>query len=100
MRYTNQYGKTYDLVFTKDEYVMGGFAITAFCEDGPYATVTKWLPAPTTNDRCAYLDTNNCQHLIDWLVDEGCVTLTGCCVASGFCTYPEGMFDETWLATL
>ena len=100
MQYTDQYGETYDLTFVKSEYTLGGLAIIAYCEDGPYATVTVWLDEPVTNERCAYLDTNNCGHLIGWLIKKGYVRQTFRYARSGFCEYPEGMFDEEFLNTL
>lgn len=100
MKYADQYGETYDLTFVKDEYELGGLAVIAYCEDGPYAVVTTWLPDPVTNERCAYLDTNNCKHLVEWLIDKGYVRQTYRYARSGFCEYPEGMFDDEFLSTL
>lgn len=103
MQYTSKYGDTYEMKFMKDTYNAGGLAILAFCDEGKgngwelYTIVTVWLPYPTFEFGCAFLDTNNSGHLIEAMVDAGYVTLTGREGVSGFCTYPEGRFDSEWL---
>lgn len=105
MRYTH-YDTTYELTFYKSRYIAdNSIFIEAWCrEDGddywePYADVTKCLyerPA----DGCSFLDTNNVGHLIQAMVDEGYVELTGRTASSGWCEYPEGRFDKEWLEGL
>lgn len=104
MNYTDEYGKTYELRFHKAHYLLGGKAITVECsEDGyfwePYATVTKYI-SETKDDCCAYLDTNNVGHLIQAMIDAGYIELTGRVTISGWCMYPEGRFNDEWLAGL
>lgn len=104
MNYTDEWGDNYKLRFYKARYQMGGMAILAECceDDGfwePYADVTTYIFAPK-GDNCAYLDTNNAGHLIQKMVDAGYVELTGRTAQSGWCTYPEGHFNEKWLAEL
>ena len=45
-----------------------------------------------------YLDTNNCGHLIKWMLKEGLVTDTGMSMRSGYCEYPLGEFTDEFLA--
>lgn len=105
MKYTDEYGNRYELRFYRARYQMGGMAILAeCCEEGedfwePYADVTTYIFAPK-GDNCAYLDTNNVGHLVQAMIDAGYVELTGRTAASGWCVYPEGHFNEDWLASL
>ena len=106
--YTDEWGNDYKLSFLKTAYAYGGgIAIEALCEEfdedisdetwlEPYAGVTTNL-CVTSSKCCAYLDTNNSRHLIDWMIEEGLVELTGRTVQSGFCTYPEGEFSDEFL---
>ena len=106
MKYTDKYGNDYELMFVKGMYVAGELAIVVYCDDGegwgwePYADLTVHLPYPIFEPDCAFLDTNNCGHLVNAMIDEGLVTLTGREGVSGFCTYPEGRFDSEWLDSL
>lgn len=79
----------------------GRLAIVAMCEDGPYGVATVnlsdyWL----TNERCAFMDTNNSRALVDRIEELGIGEWTFGQARSGFCTYPEFEFDEEWLATV
>lgn len=106
--YTDEWGNDYKLSFLKTAYAYGGgIAVEALCEEfdedidpepwlEPYAGVTTNLGV-TSSKRCAYLDTNNSRHLIDWMVEQGLVELTGMTMPSGFCIYPEGRFTEGFL---
>ena len=107
--YTDEWGNDYKLSFLKTAYAYGGgIAIEALCEEAdpdidpepwlePYANVTVNLGVPC-GERCAFLDTNNSRHLVDWMVEQGLVVLTGATMPSGFCIYPEGRFTEEFLA--
>lgn len=108
--YTDEWGYEHLLAFTHTTYACGGsLAVEALVQEydpdedelpwwESYAGVTVNLPMfPLADDRCAYLDANNSRHLCDWLAEQGLVELTGRTARSGFCTYPEARFDETFL---
>lgn len=106
--YTDEWGADHQLAFIRTSYVFGnGIALKAVClvdedDDGPwwepYASVTVNLPSyPLEDGRCAFLDANNSRHLIEWLVANGLVELTGVAKTSGFCLYPEGRFAQPFL---
>lgn len=98
--YTDQFGHKFNLSFYKASYVTGNLAIEAVWDgdgyDEPYADVTVNLGGAFP--KCAYLDTNNCDHIIKWMVEKGFVRLTGHERASGYCTYPLGEFTDGFLA--
>lgn len=109
--YTDEWANKHQLAFTHTTYACGGgLAVEALAREydpevdetpwwEPYAGVTVNLPMfPLADSRCAYLDANNSAHLIDWLADQGIIELTSRSVRSGFCTYPEGRFNESFLA--
>lgn len=103
--YTDEWGNNYELFFVKTVYAYNNrTAILAVCqEEGesywePYTDVTVNLMETLSGTTYAFLDTNNSRHLIDWMVAQGLVELTGHEAISGFCTYPEGRFTDEFLA--
>lgn len=98
MKYIDQWGDEMELTFYRGEYVCGGTALIAFCDEGEYAVPTKWL-APVMEDQ-AYMDMNNCKHLVEFMVNEGYLHTTDQYAWSGFCTYPLVNIDREWLESL
>ena len=77
----------------KTKYMFGDhLAIEAWCDEGPYTTVTVNLPGMIPDD-CAYVDTNNNAGMDRWLEKNGIAEFTGVYGQSGFCTYPLMRFD-------
>lgn len=63
--------------------------IEAFCKDGePYAMVSKCLSTKKLAPDCTYIDSNNLPGVVDSLVKQGIVEITGESAQGGFCTYP------------
>ena len=61
----------------------------------PFATITVNLSDPTQDDTHAFLDTNNCPWVEEFLRDNGIAepAYGGLKMQSGFCTYPLYKFD-------
>ena len=60
----------------------------------PWCDVTINLPfKKVTDENCAYLDTNNAPHIVDFLLENKLGKLTGKTARSGYWTYPEFRFD-------
>ena len=98
MKYTDQYGETYDLVFKCGTYYNRRPAVVAWCDGGPYATVTVNIDAPLSecDGYHTYVDTNNVAHLVDWMCEQGLMTKTGLMGESGWCVYPEVELNHEW----
>lgn len=65
-------------------------ALQLWCDDGPFATVSVNLPnEKLTNERCFFVDTNNCPWAKDFLEKNEIAKPTGNLGFSGFCVYPE-----------
>ena len=99
MKYTDQYGETYDLTFAKSKYLDNGRPyVEAWCEEGPYADVTVNIFAPLTeyDGYHVHADTNNVPHLVDWMCEQGLMTKTGLMGESGWCVYPEVELNHEW----
>ena len=66
----------------------------------PFATITVNLSDPTQDDTHAFLDTNNCPWVEEFLRDNGIAepAYGGLKMQSGFCTYPLYKFnlDSQW----
>lgn len=62
------------------------------------ATITVNLSGPTQNDTHAFLDTNNCPWVEEFLRDNDIAKPVGVNMRSGFCTYPlyEFNLDSQW----
>ncbi len=65
-----------------------------------FATITVNLSDPTQDDTHAFLDTNNCPWVEEFLRDNGIAepAYGGLKMQSGFCTYPLYKFniDSQW----
>ena len=101
MKYIDLWGDTIDLKFVKAKYYYGDVAIIAVDADTgeEWATVTVNLPYPL-DDGCVFMDTNNHKAIVDAMVNEGYIELTGLEMPSGFCMYPEARLNEEWFAGL
>ena len=62
--------------------------ISAWCEEGPYATFSVCLADEIVLPGYTFLDTNNLPDINDALVSQGVVELTDHVGHSGYCTYP------------
>lgn len=91
------YGDTYNVWFTKGNYANNNsLAVQAWCDEGPFATVTVNLTeSKRLKENQAYLDINNCSELISEMEDNGYVEIDEQNFGlSGFCMYPCGTFTE------
>ena len=87
--YVDKYGNAWRLMFAKTVYAYGGsIAVEAYSENSgegdvetsfdPYAPITVNLPIiPLTDERCAWIDTNNSRHIAEWMVRGGFMSWTG-----------------------
>lgn len=65
-------------------------ALQLWCDDGPFATVSVNLPdQELANEKCFFVDTNNCPWAEDFLEKNGIAKPTGNLGFSGYCVYPE-----------
>ena len=88
-----------DLYVAKDTYMMGNrLALSLIsASDGPFGTLSVNLVEETlTNDRCFFVDTNNCPFAESFLIENKIAIPTGNFGFSGFCVYPEfELIDES-----
>lgn len=72
-------------------------AVQAYEEDeAPFAILTVNIPDEDLSDDVActaFVDTNNIEGIEQFLIWNGIAEPTGRCVCSGFCTYPEFIFN-------
>ena len=95
MKY-NSYGTEYELSFRKGHYQNNNtLAVQIMCKEEnedwyePFCTLTVNLEdGIQIQDNRAYIDTNNCSWVEDFLVDNDFGIPTGEYKASGFCVYP------------
>lgn len=98
------WGVEHKVTLAKMQYPNGRLAVQMWAwDDGfaePYMTVTTNLPDEAiTNERCAYIDTNNNgSGIVGWLLENGLGDCTGAVGRSGYCCYPEFEFDMDALA--
>ena len=60
-----------------------------------YAVLTVNIHDNLSNERCAFLDTNNCgDYVVSWLETHNFGKWTGRWGLSGFCSYPEFEFNQ------
>ena len=60
-----------------------------------YSVLTVNLDDDISNERCAFLDTNNCgDYVLTWLEKNNFGKWTGKWGLSGFCSYPEFEFTQ------
>lgn len=65
-------------------------ALLLLCNEGPFTTVSVNLPdEELTNEKCFFVDTNNCSWAEDFLEKNEIAKPTGVLGSSGFCVYPE-----------
>lgn len=69
-------------------------------QDGPIATLTVNLQDGDLEENEAYVDTNNCPWVLDFIKEHNLGTLTGKKRQRGFCTYPAVKFDIDQLEKL
>ena len=88
--------KEYDgcyLVLGRYQYD-GSFCIKVWSDhDGPIATITKCLVDETLGKYDAYVDTNNCPWVLDFIEEYKLGEKTPRVGHSGYCTYPLVRFD-------
>lgn len=85
------FGTKYDVTLKVGTYEKPKrVALQLLCNEGPFATVSVNLPdEDLTNERCFFVDTNNCPWAEDFLEKNGIAKPTGNLGFSGFCVYPE-----------
>jgi hypothetical protein len=72
----------------------GSIAIQAWNrKDGPIATLTVCIPDNQLEENEAYVDTNNCPWVMEFLENYGLAKATGKTARSGYCIYPAVSFD-------
>ena len=106
--YTNQYGDTFNISFYRSRYIDNGRPyVGVLCEEEPGwwdmyadATVNIWAPLTAIDGYHVHMDTNNCRHLYEWMVEKGFVKPTGLMGQSGWCEYPEVELDHEWYDAL
>ena len=70
----------------------------ASMSDGPFATLTVNLDYPLTNERCQFIDTNNCPWAREFLLKHPEIgRFTGFYGESGYCIYPEFEFSKEFI---
>ena len=92
----NLYGKPYTVYLVKSTYHYGNrLAVCLYTtDDEPFATLTVNLPEEElTSKDCAFIDTNNCEWLPEFLVENDIAFPTWNFARSGFCVYPEYLFN-------
>ena len=99
----NLYGTEYDdLYVVKNTYMWGEtkgrLALSLIStSEGPFCTLSVNLVDETlTNDKCFFVDTNNCPFAESFLIENKIAVPTGSFGFSGFCVYPEfELIDES-----
>lgn len=89
----NLYGTNYNIELYRTNYTNNNTAILANTNEGePFATLTVNLEDGLPANE-AYLDTNNVNGVLHFLVENKLATPTGEMLQSGFCTYPKVILD-------
>lgn len=94
----NAWGSEHEITFRINSYASNGnLAIEMFCWDNefpePWSILTVNLDVKCKSN-CAFIDTNNNgDSILDWLKENKLGKLTGYYEYSGFCLYPEFIFD-------
>lgn len=89
------YGE-YNVVLTGAHYTHGNRLAIQLVdpEEGPFATLTVNLPDNSVSVIGAtFVDTNNCPWAIEFIRENELGTFTGNFGFSGYCAYPEYLFD-------
>ena len=88
-----------DLYLEKDTYVHGGRLALSLISvsDGLFCTLSANIEdEPLTNDKCFFVDENNCPFAGAFLIENKIAVPTGNFGFSGFCVYPEfELIDES-----
>lgn len=98
----NRFGKTYTIQLKAGVYYYGGnlYIEMLSLEDDdiePWSDLTVNL-GPILPLNCAYIDVNNNgSDILDWLRQHRIAVPTGRYGYSGFCRYPEYLFNEQLL---
>lgn len=89
-----QWGTTENITLEVTKYATKphNLAIQAWCDDGPYATLTVNLGKMLESDK-AYVDTNNFPEAESFIKKYRLGKPTGNYAYSGFCSYPLYQFD-------
>lgn len=80
-------GKKIPVTLTMGEYQKGGIALQLWCEEGPYSTLTVWLPGNLAKDE-AYIDINNTPFAHFFMRKYGIGIHTRHTKSSGWFIYP------------
>lgn len=89
------FGAWDDIIIQKMEYryknTKGRLALQLFSKsEGPFATISvNLVDEDLTDDKCFFVDTNNCPWAEDFLTKNKIAEFTGNIGLSGFCVYPE-----------
>lgn len=89
------FGTWGDIIIQKREYnyehTKGRVALQLFSKsEGPFATISvNLVDEDLTDDKCFFVDTNNCPWAEDFLVKNNIAEPTGEFGVSGYCIYPE-----------
>lgn len=90
-----------DLYLEKDTYVYGGGLALSLISvsDGLFCTLSANIEDESlTNDKCFFVDENNCPFAEAFLIENKIAAPTGNFGFSGFCVYPEfELIDESLL---
>ena len=91
-----------DLYIEKNTYMWGEtkgrIALSLISvSEGPFCTLSvNLVDEPITNDKCFFVDTNNCPFAESFLIENKIAIPTGNFGFSGFCVYPEfELIDES-----
>jgi hypothetical protein len=105
IKFKNQWGNEYKVIFYKDNYMDNNrLYIGCMCEDEeyggyePYCDVTVNLAQNMPNGNFGFLDTNNGDpNLFNLMSERGWIEDTGIMGFSGFCVYPLVKFSDEFL---
>lgn len=89
-----------DCTLRVGQYQMdGSIAVEIFSRrEGPVARITVCLCDSALAENEAYVDTNNCPWVVDFLEAKGLAKSTGRTRRSGYCIYPSMKFDREKMA--
>lgn len=92
-----RYGKDHQVCFSTARYYNNNLCVKILeCETNgivlwSYLTVNFDIRCP---EHCAFIDVNNNgDRIVEWVITHGLGHLTGRICESGFCTYPEVVFN-------
>lgn len=100
--YTSSFGTEYEVKFELDNYSNNGrLYVGLVCFDPefedwePYGHITTNIDFPITHkETCGFVDINNMgEDIVKWLIDNQFARLSGNIGVSGFCEYPEMVFN-------